>query len=206
MKKIIIVTISFLFISCFTEPKKANEKTEELITEEINEVKENLNLSDTIKNNDIELDQDTIAVDRKVIKNNLSIEKLVSLINESADEFENFAFENDYYFDEIKTYKNFKVLYYKKSNGFIGYAVDKIDNSSMGMIQLETNSKNLYLSLKAEAKELGYRYADTKTIDKRISEEERLYSEYSNGEYELNFIITNDPNKLGYSIGINKSR
>ena len=76
----------------------------------------------------------------------------------------------------------------------------------MEMIQLETNSKNLYLSLKDEATKLGYKYADTKTFDKRISDKERLYIEYTNGKYELNFIITNEPNKLGYSVGINKSR
>lgn len=206
MKKVFIIIISFLFISCFTEPKKENEKTEIIEEKKVNEVKEKLNSLDTIKNNDVEIKQDTILTDKKATKNHLCIERLVSLLNKSTDEFENFAFENDYYFDEIKTYEYFKVLYYKKSNGFISFAVDKTDNTSMEMIQLETNSKNLYLSLKDEATKLGYKYADTKTFDKRISDRERLYSEYTNGKYELNFIITNEPNKLGYSVGINKIR
>ena len=196
--------ISCLFISCFTEPKKANEKTEKIVEKKVNDAKENL--LDTIKNDNVKLKQGTIVADRKVIKNHLCIEKLVSLLNKSADEFENFAFENDYYFDEIKTYEYFKVLHYKKSNGFISFAVDNVDNTSMEMIQLETNSKDLYLSLKDEATKLGYKYADTKTFDKRITDKERLYSEYTNGRYAVNFIITNEPNKLGYSVGINKSR
>ncbi|OYQ50014.1 hypothetical protein CHU92_00200 [Flavobacterium cyanobacteriorum] len=106
MKKVFIIVISFLSISCFTEPKKTTEKIEK---KEVNNVKEIL--LDTIKYNP-EVKQDTIIADKKVINNYLCIEKLVSLLNTSADEFENFAFENDYYFDEIKTYKYFKVLYF----------------------------------------------------------------------------------------------
>lgn len=205
MKKVIIIISCFLFISCFTEPKKANEKKEEIVEKKVDNTKKKSSILDTIRNDNIVQKLDTI-LDEKVIKNNLCIEKLVSLLNKSADEFENFAFENDYYFDEIKTYEYFKVLYYKKSNGFISFAVDKTDNTTMEMIQLETNSKNLYLSLKEEASKLGYKFADTKTFDKRIADKERIYSQYTNGKYELNFIITNEPNKLGYSVGINKSR
>lgn len=206
MKNIFILIISFLFTSCFTEPKKANDKAEKIEEEKISISDDNISLSDTIKNNNLKIQQDTIVVEEKVLKNFVCIEKLVSLLNKSTDEFENFAFENDYYFDEIKTYEYFKVIYYKKSNGFIGFAVDKTNNTSMEMIQLETNSKNLYLSLKDEAEKLGYKYTNTKTYDKQISDKERIYSEYSNGKFELNFIISNESNKLGYSVGINKIR
>lgn len=204
MKKVFIIVISFLFISCFTEPKKIEKTTDKTANEEVDDLKESINLLDTIKNNDIEVKKDSIVADKKEIKNNICIEKLVSLLNKSADEFENFAFENNYYFDEVKMYDSFKVLYYKKSNSIVCFAVDKLDNTSMGIIQFETNSKNLYLSLKDEALKLGYNYVNTKTFDKQISDSERLYSEYSDGKHELNFIITNEPNKLGYSVGISK--
>lgn len=206
MKRAFILLLCFNLISCFKEPKKESkigssfEPT--LINNSIN-VK-NINTKDSLVDEYIS-QNDTKKEKIKLENNIINLETLINIIDKQADDFENLVINNNYYFDEIKTYEYFKVLYYKKNNGFISFAVDKIDNSSMGMIHLETNSKDFYLSMKAEAVELGFKYTDTKTFDKQISDNERLYNEYTNGKYNLSFIITNEPNKLGYSVGISKS-
>ena len=209
MKKLFILFISLTLTSCFTEPKKESTKNSVKIETENSYKNEAANV-------EIKEEEKTIKTEENVEKNALdfnnwystddkiNLKSFLKYITKSSDEFENFILFNDYRFDYIKEYDNFKIIYYKKDESFLSFAIDKFNNTQKGMIYFETNSKNMYLSLKDEATKLGFKYVSTETFNKEVSEQERLYNKYSNGVYELNFIINNEPNKLGYSVGLNK--
>ncbi|WP_445718324.1 hypothetical protein [Flavobacterium sp.] len=211
MKKLFILFISLNLTSCFTEPKKESTKNSVKIETENSYKNEAANV-------EIKEEEKTIKTEENVEKNALdfnnwystddkiNLKSFLKYITKSSDEFENFILFNDYRFDYIKEYDNFKIIYYKKDESFLSFAIDKFNNTQKGMIYFETNSKNMYLSLKDEATKLGFKYVSTETFNKEVSEQERLYNKYSNGVYELNFIINNEPNKLGYSVGLNKIR
>lgn len=207
MKKLFILFISLTLTSCFTEPKK--EPTDNSVKIETENSYKN-----EVVNVEIKEEEKTIKTEENALDLNnwystddkINLKSFLKYITKSSDEFENFIILNDYRFDYIKEYDNFKIIYYKKDESFLSFAIDKFNNTQKGMIYFETNSKNMYLSLKEEATKLGFKYVSTETFIKEISEQERLYNKYSNGFYELNFIINNEPNKLGYSVGINKIR
>lgn len=211
MKKLFILFISLTLTSCFTEPKKESTKNSVKIETENSYKNEAANV-------EIKEEEKTIKTEENVEKNALdfnnwystddkiNLKSFLKYITKSSDEFENFILFNDYRFDYIKEYDNFKIIYYKKDESFLSFAIDKFNNTQKGMIYFETNSKNMYLSLKDEATKLGFKYVSTETFNKEVSEQERLYNKYSNGVYELNFIINNEPNKLVYSVGLNKIR
>jgi hypothetical protein len=202
MKKTLTIVIVFLLYSCLAEPKKLEIDNEN--NDNYNITKENLNHSNDIDYKNTEASQDNILENKKSNKDYICIEKLTNLLSASVDTFETFVIKNGYDFYKIEPYGSFKVIYYKKADSLISFAVDVNSNQSLGILHIETDSKNLYLDMKDEAVTLGFKYTGTKTFDKRASENERVYGEFTNGKYLLSFITNDEPNKLGYSVGISK--
>ncbi|MBE7635113.1 hypothetical protein G1K75_12715 [Tenacibaculum finnmarkense] len=92
---------------------------------------------------------------------------------------------------------------YGKPLNLISYAVD-LEHNPLKMLSYETKDKEEFLSLKEECLSRGYSGIKLNSFGEEIGEDDRAYSECTNGVFKVSFIVSNKPNNLGYSVAIKK--
>ena len=190
-----MISFCFLLVSCFTEPKKKVTTTEKIKTKELKLVV-GKNKKQKINNNITELDVKT--------RNNPDenfIAQLEILVNGSILNFENWALDNKYIFqniDDSKTFKSFNYYNFSNKTTLNYYSRDNKDLYSIGY---GTLVKKEYDNLKIACSKRGY-----KKVNEVIFKGTTFYIYRKNNDFELSFnqedIIFKGKNETAYTISI----
>ena len=192
MKNILLMLVLSILTSCISEPKKENS----------NEIESSYDEPYIYENKETVLPENTELETRiEQTDGEIKVELFQKLINLSISEFESWAVNENYKFDEIRNYEFFDVISYEKPENFISIAIK--DGKAIGMLSYETSSKEEYLSIKEACETSNYKII-SKKVGKDVGRAETISTEYENSNYKFSFMISSTNNSLGYVISLNK--
>lgn len=187
-------------VSCFVEPKKENPSIapEVISTNNINNEEKPLTVDSTMPFtlNDT-LTQET---QKEVQNNSVALKTLEYLLKMKENEFVDWCIENQYVYDELKYYKYFNVLYYKKSNiSSIGFSISKSELSKPSILY-QTNNEIEYNSILQECNNSNYNFIRTEPSD--VANSKVVFEIYASLTNEISFYLSDKTNAFKYNIAI----
>lgn len=146
MKKLLTIILSFLFISCFKEPKKENNEQTSSKVYDSNSIKNStqnkLNIDTLLVKKD-SLENNTELSQKYDLENNLTIDYLEELLQMDKVKFEKSVNNLGYFFDKTNDYRFFKVyiFYNSQKNQYISYNLN-IDTNKIYSVTIQTQKIN----------------------------------------------------------------
>ena len=138
----------------------------------------------------------------------MTVSEMMRVFNMDMDQFETYAINKGYKFNQVHSSQNFNGVSYAKGNGDNQRIMTLYDKYfSLGIdVSYQTPNSNEFLKIKTEMKNLGFVLYKTDPIyDSRdnLSSQRKIYG---NGTYQLTIYTT--PKKynqlLTYEIGLTK--